>query len=68
VNCDLILVEKKDETKQHNVTLFKNTLDQFKLIQGEDLETELLLLENVDFTFNRKKIVTKMVAHTEETL
>ena len=58
---DLILETKG---KQVSLTMFPNVIETLKL-DITKIEEEILLLENYDFTYNHKKVVTKVEKHED---
>lgn len=58
---DLILETKG---KQVSLTMFPNVIEALKLDMSI-IEEEILLLEDYDFTYNHKKVVTKVVKHED---
>ena len=58
---DLILETKG---KQVSLTMFPNVIETLKL-DITIIEEEILLLENYDFTYNHKKVVTKVEKHED---
>ena len=60
-----ITLEKKDQ--QYDLTIFSNVLEDYGIdIDDEKLEEQLLVLEDIDIYFNRRRVVTKIQNHPED--
>ena len=61
-SCEVML--QKAEEKQLTLTIFPDVIeDFFGLTDVQLLEDALLTLENADFTYSVKKVVTKITVH-----
>ena len=57
-----VILEKRGQ--QTNLTIFPNVLDDLNL-DKTIIEDEILMFENYDFHYSRRRIVTKIVKHED---
>ena len=70
-NCDIQL---EKDSKQCDVTIFENVLSKFlneDIIkkypsQPQQLEVDLLVMESIDFTFSKNRVITNIVSHNSD--